>query len=232
MRLFRRFWPLGLLLAAIAAAWASGLAQEISWASLARHQAALGIWVEAHPIAAPALYMAIYAVSVALSMPESAVLTVAGGLLFGTLFGGLLAVVGSSVGATALFLAVRYHLADAIAARVGRFLDRVLPDLQNNSFSYLLALRLLPAFPFWLINIAAGLSGIRLLPFAAATIIGIIPATFIYASIGAGLGGMLAAGDTPNLGIIFTPHILGPLIALAALSLLPIAWRYWKRSDA
>ncbi len=104
--------------------------------------------------------------------------------------------------------------------------------MQQNSFSYLLALRLLPAFPFWLINIAAGLSGIRLLPFAAATIIGIIPATFIYASIGAGLGGMLAAGDTPNLGIIFTPHILGPLIALAALSLVPIAWRHWKRSDA
>lgn len=232
MRLFRRFWPLGLLFVAIAAVWATGLAQQISWASLARNQAALGTWVDAHPIAAPTVYMAIYAVSVALSMPESAVLTVAGGLLFGTLFGGLLAVIGSSIGATGLFLAVRYHLADAIAARGGRFLDRILPGLQHNSFSYLLALRLLPAFPFWLINIAAGLSGIPLLPFAAATVIGIMPATFLYASVGAGLGNMLAAGDTPNLGIIFTPHILGPLIALAVLSLIPIAWRHWKRSDA
>ncbi len=232
MRSFRRFWPLGLLLVAVAAAWASGLPQQISWASLGRNQAILTAWVVTHPVAAPALYVAIYAVTVALSMPESAVLTAAGGLLFGTLFGGTLAVIGSSFGAHALFLAVRYHLADAIAARGGRFLDRIRPGLERNGFSYLLAIRLLPAFPFWLVNLAAGLSGMRLLPYAAATVIGIMPATFIYASIGAGLGDILAAGGRPNLGIIFTPHILGPLLALAALSLLPIAWRHWKRSDA
>ncbi len=132
----------------------------------------------------------------------------------------------------ALFLAVRYHLADAIAARGGRFLDRIRPRLEHNGFSYLLAIRLLPAFPFWLVNLAAGLSGMRLLPYAAATVIGIMPATFVYASIGSGIGEVLATGGTPNLAVIFAPHILGPLIALAALSLLPVAWRHWKRSDA
>jgi uncharacterized membrane protein YdjX (TVP38/TMEM64 family) len=232
MRFIRRFWPLALLLAAVAAAWASGLAQQISWAALARNQLTLSAWVASHPIAAPALYVAIYAVAVALSVPESAVLTVAAGLLFDTLLGGILAVIGSTVGAVALFLAVRHHLADAIARRGGRFLDGVRAGLERDGFSYLLAIRLVPAFPFWLVNLAAALSGMRLLPYVAATLIGVLPATFIYASIGAGIGAVLSAGGKPDLGIVFSPHVLGPLVALAALSLLPVAWRRWKRSHA
>jgi uncharacterized membrane protein YdjX (TVP38/TMEM64 family) len=165
-------------------------------------------------------------------VPEAAVLTVAAGLLFGNVLGGMLAVVGSTAGAVALFLAVRYHLADAIAARGGRFLDRVRTGLERDGFSYLLAVRLVPAFPFWLVNLAAALSGMRLLPYAAATLIGILPATFVFTSIGAGVGAVLAAGGRPDLGIIFAPRILGPLVALAALSLLPVVWRRCKRSDA
>lgn len=232
MAVLRRFWPIALLAAAIAVAWASGLIHHINWAALGRHQATLSAWVEAHPIGAPSLFMLIYAVTVLLSLPESAVLTVAGGLLFGTLFGGVLAVVGSSIGAIGLFLAVRYHLADAIAARSGRFIDSVRATLRRDGFSYLLAIRLVPAFPFWLVNLAAGLSGMRLLPYSAATVIGITPATFVYASIGAGVGQVLSEGGKPDLSLIFTPGILGPLIGLAALSLLPVAWRWWKRTNA
>jgi uncharacterized membrane protein YdjX (TVP38/TMEM64 family) len=232
MRFIRRYWPLALLLAAVAAAWASGLAQQISWAALARNQLTLSAWVASHPIAAPALYVAIYAVAVALSVPESAVLTVAAGLLFDTLLGGILAVIGSTVGAVALFLAVRHHLADAIARRGGRFLDGVRAGLERDGFSYLLAIRLVPAFQLWLVNLAAALSGMRLLPYVAATLLGVLPATFIYASIGAGIGAVLSAGGKPDLGIIFSPYVLGPLVALAALSLLPVAWRRWKRAHA
>ena len=90
----------------------------------------------------------------------------------------------------------------------------------------------MPAFPFWLVNLGAALSGMRLLPYAAATVIGIIPATFVFASIGAGLGDVLATGGSPDLTLIFSPRILGPLIGLAALSLLPVVWRRWKRSSA
>ena len=232
MRTARRFLPLLLLLVAIAAGWAAGLPQQISWASLARNQAVLAGWVASHPNAAPALYVVIYAVAAALSFPESAVITVAGGLLFGTLFGGALAVLGSTLGAVVLFLAVRYHLADALATRAGGFLDRLRPKLNRDGFSYLLAIRLLPAFPFWLVNIAAGLSGMRLLPYLAATLIGILPATFVYASIGTGIGEVLSAGGKPDLTIVFSPHILGPLVAMAVLSLLPVVWRHRKRSDA
>ena len=185
----RRFWPLALLLAALAIAWASGLAQQISWGTLARNQAVLVAWVAAYPIAAAALYMVIYAISVALSLPESAVLTVAGGLLFGTLAGGLLAVIGSATGAIALFLGVRYHLADALARRGGRFLrPRPAGAASATGSATCWRIRLVPAFPFWLVNLAPALSGMRLLPYAAATVLGIMPATFVYASIGAGLG--------------------------------------------
>ncbi len=232
MRTLRRFWPVALLLAAVIAAWAGGATRQISWESLGRNQTVLLDWVSAHPIMAPSLYVLIYAAAVLLSLPESAVLTVAAGLLFGTLFGGILAVIGSSAGAIALFLAVRYHLADAIAHRGGRFLTAIRAGLCRDGFSYLLAIRLVPAFPFWLVNLGAALSGMRLLPYAAATVIGIVPATFVFASIGAGLGNVLAAGRSPDLTAIFSPRILGPLIGLAALSLLPVAWRRWKRSGA
>lgn len=232
MYLVRRFWPLALLLAAFVTLWASGVTRQISWGALSRNQAVLTDWVGAHPIVAPTLYMLIYAAAVLISLPEAAVLTVAAGLLFGTLSGGILAVLGSSAGAIALFLAVRYRLADAISARRGKFLDAIRLGLQRDGFSYLLAIRLVPAFPFWLVNLAAALSGMRLLPYAAATVLGIMPATFVYASIGAGLGNVLSAGGKPDLAVIFSPRILGPLIGLAALSLLPVVWRRWKRSSA
>ena len=90
----------------------------------------------------------------------------------------------------------------------------------------------MPAFPFWLVNLAAALSGMRLLPYAAATVLGIMPATFVYASIGAGLGDVLSTGGRPDLTVVFSPRVLGPLLGLAALSLLPVAWRRWKRPNA
>jgi uncharacterized membrane protein YdjX (TVP38/TMEM64 family) len=228
MKALRRFWLIGLLLLAVVIVWVLGLSQHLSWAALARHQAVMAAWVGVHPAAAALLYIVIYAAAVLLSLPESAILTVAGGLLFGTLSGGVLAVLGSSAGAIVLFLAVRYHLADAIAARGGRFLDAVRAGLRRDGFSFLLAVRLVPAFPFWLVNLAAALSGMRLVPYAAATVTGIIPATFIYASLGAGLGDVLAAGGRPDLAVIFTPRVLGPLLGLATLSLLPVAWRRWR----
>jgi uncharacterized membrane protein YdjX (TVP38/TMEM64 family) len=232
MRTLRRFWLIILLAAVLAAAWAIGASEHLTWAELARNQAALAAWVDAHPVLAPAAYLLLYAVAVLLSLPESAVLTVAGGLLFGTLSGGLLAIAGSSAGAVALFLAVRYHLAEAIAARRGRFLEAVRLSLHRDGFCYLLAIRLVPAFPFWLVNLAAALSGMRLLPYGAATVIGVMPATFVFASIGAGLSEVLATGGQPDLTVIFSPRILGPLIALAALSLVPVAWRRRKRAGA
>jgi uncharacterized membrane protein YdjX (TVP38/TMEM64 family) len=108
----------------------------------------------------------------------------------------------------------------------------VRPRLARDGFSYLLAIRLVPAFPFWLVNLAAALCGMRLLPYVAATLLGITPATFVYASIGEGVESVLASGGEPDLAVIFSPRVLVPLIALAALSLVPVAWRKWRGPDA
>jgi uncharacterized membrane protein YdjX (TVP38/TMEM64 family) len=232
MRYAHRFLPLAILALAVIAVWASGLGSQLNWPALARNQAWLGAWITRHPIAAPGLYAAIYAAATALSLPEAAVLTVGGGLLFGTWLGGATAIVGSTTGAVILFAAARSAFASMMEKRAGPRISRLRAELHRNGFLYLLAIRLVPLFPFWLVNLAAALAGMRLLPYVGATLLGIIPATLIYAAIGSGIGDVLAAGHRPNLGAVFSPAILGPLLGLAALALLPILWRHWKRAHA
>jgi uncharacterized membrane protein YdjX (TVP38/TMEM64 family) len=228
---FKHLLPLALLLAGMIALWWFGLQQDLSWASLARNQAMLRHLVATWPISAGAAYIALYIAVVACSLPESAAVTVAGGLLFGTVPGGVLAIVGSSIGAVILFVAARYALADMVQERAGSLMARIRPGLERNGFYYLLAIRLVPLFPFWLVNLAAAGCGMRVLPFAAATLIGVIPATLVFAAIGTGLGDVLARGQRPDLSAAFSPYIVLPLLGLAALSLLPVAWRAWKGRD-
>lgn len=232
MRTFRRVLPLLLLVAVAVALWRSGLARELSWSALARHQAALRALVAAHPLAAPAAFVVLYALIVAFSIPEAALATVTSGLLFGPWFGGGLAVLGATLGAVLLFVVARTALAGFMARRAKALLGRIRPGLERDGFSYLLALRLLPIVPFWLVNLGAALCGMRLFPYAAATLLGIIPTTLVFAWIGAGVGDVLAVGGRPDLSLIFSPSILGPLAALAALSLAPVLWRRFRRRDA
>ncbi len=228
MKLLRRFWPLALILALLAAAFVTGLHRYLTWAALAAHAAALRHVVAAAPVSAAAAYVASYAAVVTLSLPVGALFTLGGGLLFGTLAGGALAVTGATGGAVLLFLATRTALGPLLAARATPFLDRVRPGLQRDGFSYLLAIRLIPAVPFWLANLAPALLGMHLARFAGATFIGIMPASFVFAGIGAGAGSVLAAGGQPDLSLIWSAPVLLPLLGLAALSLAPVVWRHWR----
>ena len=228
MTVLRRTWPLLLILALLAASLATGLHRRLDWATLAAHEATLRRLVAEAPVLSGAAYLAAYALAVALSLPVGALFTVGGGLLFGTLVGGAVAVAGASSGAILLFLAARTALAPLLAARARPFLARIGPGLRRDGFLALLALRLIPVVPFWLANLAPALVGMRLGSFAAATFLGIIPATFVFAGIGAGLGGVLAAGRPPDLSVIWSPPVLLPLLGLATLSLLPVAWRQWR----
>ena len=232
MRLSPRLIAPLILIAIMAAAWTSGLTNEMSWAGLARQQALLRAWVAAHPLGAPCLFVAIYVTSVALSLPQAALLTITGGLLFGTVMGGVLAVSSATAGAVLLFLIARSAFADSMRRRAGPRFARLRDALTRDGFSYLLAIRLVPLFPFWLVNLAAALCGMRLRHFTAATIIGMAPTTFIMASIGAGLGDVLAQGGRPDLGVLVSAPVLGPLLALALLSIAPIVWRKYRSSDA
>jgi uncharacterized membrane protein YdjX (TVP38/TMEM64 family) len=220
--------PLALLAAGLVALWALGLQQNLSWASLARHQTELLTAVAARPIETGGAYVVVYTILVACSVPEAAIVTVAGGLLFGTVLGGALAVIGATLGAIALFLAARTAFVDLMAARAAPFLARIRPGIERDGFLYLLAIRLVPIFPFWLVNLAAAACGMRLIPFALATLLGIIPGTLVFAAIGAGVAEVLANGGTPDFSVVFSPHVLLPLLGLAMLTLLPVAWQAFR----
>jgi uncharacterized membrane protein YdjX (TVP38/TMEM64 family) len=221
----RRFLPLLILLLLFCAAVVLLPRLGVGWDSLARHQDMLISWVGAHPFGAPAVYVAAYILTAALSLPQAALLTVAGGLLFGTVAGCLLTVVGATIGASILLLAIRSAFSKTLERHRQRIPAHVQARLARDGFSYLLALRLVPLVPFWIVNLAAALAGIRLAVFVPATLLGIVPASFILSSIGAGVGGILAQGRTPDLSVLFGPHILLPLLGLAALSLLPVLLR-------
>jgi uncharacterized membrane protein YdjX (TVP38/TMEM64 family) len=211
----------GLTAAALVLLWQ----HDIGWATIAAHATRLQGWVAAAPLASGAAFCAAYAGSVALSLPLSLWFTLLGGLLFGPLLGTVLAVASSSAGAVLLFLLARSALAPLVARRAASFLERVRPGLQRDGFRYLLALRLIPAVPFWLLNLAPALVGMRLLPYAAATVLGVVPVALVLAFIGAGLGGVLAAGARPNLTVLHSPAVLVPLLGLALIVLLPVALR-------
>ncbi|MBV1799059.1 TVP38/TMEM64 family protein [Siccirubricoccus sp. G192] len=222
---WQRLWPIGLILAVLALAYALGLHRLLSFEALAAHRASLGGFVAAQPLAAALAYLAAYVAVVAFSLPGGAVMTLAGGFLFGPWLGAGLAVAGATIGACLLFLAARHALAEVLERRAGPLLGRVREELRRGGFWYLLSLRLLPVVPFWLVNLAPALAGMALSPYAAATFLGIIPATVVYAGIGAGLGQVFEAGGRPDLSVVFSPGILLPLLGLAALSLLGAWWR-------
>ncbi len=228
MQKLLRLWPLLPLLVVLGGGYAMGIQNELNWPALAARQTSLRALVEQAPVASAASFVALYATAVAVSFPGAVVLTVSSGLLFGTVLGAMLTVAGATIGSILIFSAARSALAPLLAARAGPFLDRFRDGLKRDAFSYILALRLIPVIPFWLVNLAPALLGVRLAPFALATALGIIPATTVYAALGAGIGGVLAAGGRPDLTVIFTPGVLLPLLGLAALALLPAGWRMWK----
>jgi uncharacterized membrane protein YdjX (TVP38/TMEM64 family) len=202
----------------------------LTFETLRENRAALIAWRDAnYPLAALA-YLLAYTGVVALSLPGGAVMTLAGGFLFGLVPGAAMAVIAATAGATLIFLAIRAGLGDALRPRIaagsgaGR-LARLEAGLRRDAFNYLLMVRLVPAFPFWLVNIVPALLGIPLRTYVAATGLGIIPGTAVYAWIGAGLGEVFARGEEPDLGLILDPVILGPILGLAFLAVLPVLVR-------
>jgi uncharacterized membrane protein YdjX (TVP38/TMEM64 family) len=223
-----RLWPLAALALIVALVFVLDLDRYVSFETLRAHREQLLAFVQHHPLAAPLLFVGLYAALVALSIPGGAIMTVAGGFLFGTLLGTGLVVVGATVGATIVFLIARTALGDVLRAKAGPRIRRMEEGFRRDAFSYLLVLRLIPIFPFWLVNIVPALLGVRLGVYVLGTFIGIIPGSLVYAGVGNGLGAVFEAGGTPDLGIIFSPEILLPIVGLALLALLPVAYRHLR----
>jgi uncharacterized membrane protein YdjX (TVP38/TMEM64 family) len=248
----KRLWPLLLLIAATALAFAMGWHRYLSLQVLAENREGLRAYIEAHMLLSLTIFIAIYAVTVALSLPGGAVLTVAGGLLFGWLVGGLAAILAATIGATAVFLIARSALSQVLAARAGPWLTRFREGFQEDAFNYLLFLRLVPIFPFWLVNLAPGLLGVSFRTYVVTTILGIIPGTFAFALAGNGLdsvieaqqahyqsclakmgtGGQESCSYTLDPGTLLTPELIAGLVALGLVALIPVAVKWYKRARA
>lgn len=229
MKTARRYLPLLIIAAALGLFLALGGADYLRLEALTARYDDLRAAVLANRLLAGVVFVLVYAALVAISFPGAWVLTVIGGLLFGTLAGGALAVVGATAGATLIFLAARSAFAETLKAKAGPRIAKLRDGFEANALSYLLTLRLVPVFPFFLINIAAGIFGMPLLSYVLATGAGIIPGTFVYASVGAGAGAIIREGGNIEVsGLLLKPEILLPIIGLVALSLLPVVVKKFR----
>jgi uncharacterized membrane protein YdjX (TVP38/TMEM64 family) len=224
----RRLLPLLVLVALVCLAWALGLDDYLSFDALRENRMELLAFVERHRILAPLAYALVYGAVIALSLPGGAVMTLAGGFLFGTVLATCLVVIGATLGACVVFLIAKTALGEPLRAKAGPWLRRMEDGFAADALSYLLVLRLIPLFPFWLVNLVPAFAGVPLGTYALATFVGIIPGSLVYASVGAGLGTVFDQGGAPDLGIILAPRIFLPLVGLALLALLPVAYKRWK----
>ena len=202
----------------------------LSLETLRTHRAALTGWVGGNLVLAAAAFVGVYAAAVAFSVPGAVILTLSGGFLFGAVLGTLLSVVGATIGAVLVFLFARMIFGDSALERFGER-GRVLAEgIRRNAWSYLLVLRLVPLFPFFLVNLVPAFVGVRLPVYALTTFFGILPGTAVFSLSGAGLGSVLDSGGALDLRSILTPQILGALFGLAALSLaaIPLKNRFAK----
>jgi uncharacterized membrane protein YdjX (TVP38/TMEM64 family) len=226
------FWravPVALLVAGAILFFALDLHRYLSFEELSRHRDALLGWRERHEVLAVLSFVAAYVLAVALSLPGAIWLTIIGGFLFGAVAGALYSILAATIGACAVFLAARYLVGDALRARAGPGMRRMEAGFRENALSYLLALRLVPVVPFWLVNLVPALLGVPLRTFLIGTALGIIPGTIVYTLVGNGLGAVLDQGGTPDLDIIFEPEILAPILGLALLALSPVLHRRLKQ---
>jgi uncharacterized membrane protein YdjX (TVP38/TMEM64 family) len=238
--------PLGLA-GLLGLGYAFGLHHYFTLQSIAEHRAALAEYTANHLALTVAAFIAVYTVAVAVSFPGASILTVLAGLLFGWALGGVAAITAATLGATIVFQIAKSSFGDVLAKKAGPFLNRISTGFADDAFNYLLFLRLVPAFPFWLVNIAPALANVKLRTFIVTTFLGIIPGTFAFSFVGAGLNSVItaqqishdqcvtakSAAECPfelSLSSLITTELLLAFAALGVVALIPVALKKWKAS--
>lgn len=227
-----RLAPIIILVAGLIAFFVFDLDQYVTLSALKENRQVLADWVQQTGWLAFLIYMLVYTGVTAFSIPGGAIMTLAGGFLFGPWLGGALTVVGATIGATILFLAARYALADLLRQRAGSAIKKMEDGFRENALSYMLFLRLIPAFPFFLVNLVPAFLGVRLSTYVIGTLFGIIPGSLVYASLGDGFSAVVEQGGDINLGIIFEPRFLLPIVGLGILALMPIVYKKLKNRSS
>ena len=229
---YKRLIPVGVLVLGLVAFFVFDLDRFLSFEELRERRAGLLRWVDTYGVIAALVYMLVYAVAIAFSLPGGAVLTITGGFLFGWIWGAVCVVFAATAGATALFLIAKTSFGDALRAKAGPALQKMQEGFQEEPLSYLLVLRLVPLFPFFLVNLVPAFLGVSIRIYVLGTFVGIIPGTIVFALFGDSLGSVFDQGQDPNIGAILTWKVRATLVGLAVLALIPVVYKKIKaRSD-
>lgn len=247
-----RWLPVIVLIALMALVFAMGWHKLISFKTVGLHYDALRGFIADHLLAALAIYSLAYIAVVALSLPGGLVMTVSGGLLFGWLLAAPVTVVAATIGATIVFLIAKTSIGEPFSAKAGPWLGKLRNGFAENALSYMLFLRLVPAFPFVVVNLAPALLGVPLKTYVIGTLLGIIPGTVAFAVAGAGLGSVIEAQNQVyaaclakaatrpgvvchyaiDTGSLLTREIVAAFVLLGVLALIPVAVKKWSKRDA
>ncbi len=224
----RRWFLLGCLTLLFILFYYFRLHQYLSFDVIQSYQLIIKEWTMLHAVLAVSLYLLFFILMIACGIPGASILTVVGGFLFGSIaiFYSILA---TTLGGLLLFLAIRTAFGASIAAKSSGWIKKMEHGFQKNAFNYLLSLRLMPIFPCWISNIAAGALNVPIPTFLIATLLGITPAAIIYVMAGQGLNQFFASGKTPDFNLLLTPSLFFPLLGLAMLSLFPVFYKGIKQ---
>lgn len=244
----KKFAPLGIFIAILATIWATGLQNYFSFQTIAEHQMSLESFVAQNWLYAIVIFMLIYIVAVTFSIPGASILSLVGGLLFGGFFGGLAIVISATIGAVGVFLIAKTSIGDLLREKAGKWMEKIASEFNDGAASYLLFLRLVPLFPFFVVNLAPALLGARFWTYTWTTFVGIMPATFAYAYVGAGIGSVLANENDVyqqcvatngveacefhfSASSLVSQELIIGLVAMGLVSLIPIILKKFKKSN-
>ncbi len=201
------------------------LRDYLSFQTLADNRDSLLMFRNDNYVVTALAYIGAYIAIVGFSLPGATIATLAGGFLFGTFAGALFTLIGATAGAIVIFLAASYGFGKRLSEKMDAsdgMVHRIKAGLDENQWSMLFLMRLIPAVPFFVANLLPAFVNVPLWRFAVTTFFGIMPGTLVYSSVGAGLGEVFERGETPNLGIIFAPEVLLPILGLCVLAALPM----------
>ncbi|HSW85905.1 MAG TPA: TVP38/TMEM64 family protein [Rhabdochlamydiaceae bacterium] len=232
LKYLKRFLPLILIVAGMAAVFFTGAYHYFSFDSLKSYHQIIKTYVSQHPVSVPIIFILVYIAITAMSIPGAVFLTLLGGYLFPQPQSSIYVIFAATCGATLIFLAARTALGDFLRKKAGPFLKKMEKGFQENAVSYMLFLRFVPVFPFWLVNIAPAILGVSLITFVWTTLVGITPGTIVFTLAGGGLEKIFESQQEFSINTIFNLQVKIALGLLAVISLVPIIWkRFRKRHD-
>lgn len=225
----KKWIPIIIIIILMLIVYFSGVTKYLTFETIKENRQLILSYIDQYPLLMPFLFTLIYVVMTALSLPGGALLSILGGFIFGVPLSTIYVVVGATIGATIIFSAARTAMGDLLKRKAGPFLLKMETGFQKNAASYLLFLRLIPLFPFWLVNIAPAFFNVKTRTYLWTTFLGIIPGAYVFTQAGNGLGAIFDSGKEFSVETVFNIEIKIALIVLALFALIPIFVKRLRR---